>query len=111
MAKIMTTLIPCIVFPGTCKEAVEFYKDAIDGEITLMLTYGESPVPVTKDLENRIFNADLRAGQFHIKASDDLPAHPVSMGTNISLYMAFPDKKTKKMPSLNCQQEEKYYSH
>ncbi len=91
----MTSLTPYIVFPGTCREAMEFYKESLNGEITLMQTFGDSPIDVPKESQNRIFNSELRAGDVHFKASDDLPNHEVIIGSNISLYVVFSDKQTK----------------
>jgi len=91
----MTYPIPYIVFPGTCKEAMEFYKESLNGEITVMQTFGDSPIEVPHELQNRIFNSELKAGDIHFKASDDLPNHEVKIGSNISLYTVFSDKQTK----------------
>jgi len=92
----MSSVIPYLVFPGTCKEALEFYKEALNGEITLMQTFGESPVDVSPENEHRIFNAELNAGGICLKASDDLPGHDVNLGNNISLFTVFPDAASKK---------------
>ena len=92
----MTALIPYLVFHGTCKEAMEFYEEALDGEITMMQTFGESPVEVPPTAEGRIFNAELTAGNVRLKASDDLPGQEVQMGTNMSLFVVFADASTKK---------------
>ncbi len=91
----MKDLIPYLVFPGTCREAMEFYRDVLNGEITLMQTFGDAPMDVPATLQNRIFNSELKAGGIHFKASDDLPGHDVKLGTNISLYAVFPDKTSK----------------
>ncbi len=91
----MAHLIPYVVFPGTCREALEFYQDIFDGEITSMQTFEESPIDIPEDDKNRIFNADFRADDLHFKASDDLSIHSVSIGTNISLYVLLPDGKSQ----------------
>ena len=92
----MATVIPYLVFPGTCKEAMGFYKAALNGEITLMQSFRESPIEVPEEVADRIYNAELRAGGIRIMASDDLPGHPVNVGNHISLYAVFPDPSTKK---------------
>lgn len=91
----MSSLIPYLVFPGTCKQAMEFYSDTLGGEITLMQTFGESPVDVPTEVADRIFNAEVIAGGIRIKASDDLPGHEVKDGTRISLFAVFDDAATK----------------
>ena len=75
---------------------MEFYKEVLNGEITLMQTFGESPVDVPPENEHRIFNAELKAGGIRLKASDDLPGHSVNQGNHISLYTVFPDSTSKR---------------
>ena len=92
----MAFLIPYLVFPGTCKEAIEFYKEVLQGEITLMQTFRESPVDVPPENEHRIFNAELKAGGIRLKASDDLPGYSVDQGNHVSLFTVFPNATAKK---------------
>jgi len=92
----MKLLIPYLVFPGTCKEAMTFYSEMFNGEITLMKTFEDSPVPVPSEFKNRIFNSELIFGNIRIKASDDLPGHQVHTGTNISLHLVLENPKNKK---------------
>lgn len=58
-----------------------------------MTTFGESPIGVPEEHQDRIFNADLQAGELYLKASDDLPSHEVKMGTHISLYLSFDNQE------------------
>ena len=97
----MKKLIPYVVFPGTCKEAMGFYAEVFNGKITLMQTFGESPMPVPPELAHRIFNSELKAEGIHFKASDDLPSHAVTVGTNISLFAVFEDKKSRWIYLIN----------
>ena len=92
----MKSLIPYLVFPGTCKQAMEFYAKVLDGEITFMKPFSESPIPVPKEFKDRIFNSELKSGNIHIKASDDLPNNEVKHGTNISLFLVFSKEDEKK---------------
>ena len=87
----MNSLVPYLVFPGTCKEAMEFYQEALNGEITMMQTFDDSPVDVPEEHQHRIFNAEIMAGNCQFKASDDLPGFDVAMGNNVSLYVTFED--------------------
>ncbi len=88
-------VIPYLVFPGTCKKAMEHYATIFNGEITVMTTFGESPMDVPSESEDRIFNSEMKAGNLVIKASDDMPGYEVKIGTSISLYAVFQDKKSK----------------
>lgn len=88
-------LIPYLVFPGSCKEAMEYYANILGGEITMMMKFSESPMNVDPEVGDRIFNAELRAGDLRLKASDDLPGHETKAGTNISLFVSFSHEKSK----------------
>ncbi len=92
----MKPIIPYIAFPGTCREALEFYAEVLGGEITVMQAFNEAPMEVPDALAMRIFNAEMTAGELTIKASDDLPTHPVSSGNNMSLYLHFDSESRKK---------------
>ena len=39
-------LNPYFSFDGRCREAFEFYKKALGGQITFMQTFGDSPMTV-----------------------------------------------------------------
>jgi len=88
----MAGIIPYLVFPGTCKEAMKFYAQVLNGEIISMKTFIDSPIEVPNDYQNRIFDSELNAEKIRIKASDDLPNHSVTIGNNISLFITFSDK-------------------
>lgn len=92
----MQPIIPYIAFPGTCRQAMHFYAEILNGEITAMQAFSEAPMEVPEALQNRIFNSELQAGSITIKASDDLPTHPVTAGNNMSLYVGFNDEEQKK---------------
>ena len=92
----MSSVIPYLVFPGTCKEAMKFYCDVLQGEITSMQTFGSSEMEAPPGFEERIFNSELRASGIQIKASDDLPGFDVNPGNNISLFVVFDDASTKR---------------
>ncbi len=88
-------LVPYLVFPGTCRDAMTYYSRIFNGELNVMTTFGESPMEVPPEVENRIFNSELDAGDFQLKASDDMPGYETKIGTNISLFVVFSDKESK----------------
>ncbi len=88
-------LTPYLIFPGTCQEAMSFYRDVFDGAITIMDTFGDSPVLVPDESASRIFNSEMKSGDICLKASDDLPGHPVARGGNVCLHVVFADESTK----------------
>lgn len=92
----MTGMIPYLVFPGTCKTAMEFYAQVLNGQITSIQTFGDSPVPVPEQHRERIFDSELMAGKIRFKASDNLPDQAMIIGNNISLFVSFADTSFRK---------------
>lgn len=87
----LNQLKPYLMFPGTCKEALNFYKECFNGEIVMMQTFAESPIDVPAKFKQRIFNSEFNAKGVHFMASDDLPANKVSVGSNFALFVTFSD--------------------
>lgn len=85
----MKSVRPYLMFPGTCREALDFYAECLDGEVTLRVTYGEAPVDFPEEESDRIFNSELRAGGLSLMASDHLAEQSLSPGENFSLFVAF----------------------
>ena len=76
---------PYIAFQGNCKEAFDFYKDAMNAEVQGMMSYGESPMAGQGNDDN-IMHAVLKIGDTIIMAADSMSdQHPITVGNNISL--------------------------
>ncbi|MDH4145014.1 MAG: VOC family protein [Acidimicrobiia bacterium] len=82
----MHAAVPYLTFPGTCAEALAFYCDVFGAEVTIHQTMGESPLEVAPEAESLVFNAELRAGELVLKASDNpgldgsaMPMSPISV--------------------------------
>jgi len=78
----MKGIKPDIGFGGECREAFEFYRDALGGEIRGMLTYAESGQG-EGEMADKIMHAVFEFGDTVIMAADD-PAGNAS-GGNVSL--------------------------
>ncbi len=86
----MKQLAPYLMFAGDCREAMEFYKECLDGEITVMDTFGNAPIDFPDEASNMIFNSEVRAGNICIKASDNPGLTKGSPSeTNFSLFVSF----------------------
>lgn len=61
-------------FSGQCQEAFEFYKELLGASITLMLTYGDSPVAnqVPSEWQSKIVHASLSLNDIEIAGDDVL---------------------------------------
>jgi PhnB protein len=61
-------------FNGQCEEAFQLYKQCLGGEITLMLTYGNSPTASSfPGLEDKISHATLKLGDQVLTGADVPP--------------------------------------
>ena len=86
----MTTLTPYILFDGNCKQAMEFYKSCLGGELTLMKV-GDSPAKefLPADQHQKIVNARLKSGSIDISASDWLrPNRERVPGNTVCIYLS-----------------------
>jgi len=81
---------PYLNFNGNCREAMEFYKSCLNGEIESMMTFGETG---EKDpaQANKIMHSVLRAGKILFMASDCPPGVTVQNGNSITLNIDFED--------------------
>ncbi len=62
---------PYLFFDGLCDDALEFYRQALDAEVTMLMRYRESPDPATvHGLEDKVMHASFRIGETIVNASD-----------------------------------------
>ena len=78
-------------FDGTCREALNFYKECLGGEIGYMQTFGESPMPVSEESKDRIMHADFKCDEIYFMASDTMPGMSAGTAGPITLNLAFTD--------------------
>ena len=91
----MNASIPYLIFTGNCREVLNFYKTVFSGEITLLQTLGESPIPHDPAAAHYIFNGEMKAGDLVIKASDNLPQNKTIAGNNFSLFLAIDEPEAQ----------------
>lgn len=80
---------PYIAFTGNCEEAINFYKDCMDGEILYMGKYEGSPMEEDGN-GDKILHCTLKVGDSHIMACDNMHGENPS-GSNISLAVGTSD--------------------
>lgn len=85
----MKSLVLYLIFRGNCREALEFYKTCLGGEMTYLKTFKESPLEVTSENESLIFDSEFVSEKITIKASDSLPENNIKIGSNFSLFVTF----------------------
>lgn len=89
---------PYLFFEGNCEEAIEFYRNALDAEVEMMMRYDESPEPPPEDMvapgsEKKILHASLRIGGALLMASDGGCGGKPNFG-GFSVSLTVPDAET-----------------
>ncbi|URJ62072.1 VOC family protein [Paenibacillus polymyxa] len=82
-------LIPYITMDGNAKEAIEFYKEALDAQLLFIQTFGEMPenpdFPIPAEVKERVGHATLKVGETELMFSDTFPGSPFSNGNQVSI--------------------------
>ncbi|MTI89495.1 MAG: VOC family protein [Balneolaceae bacterium] len=93
----MKSLNPYLFFPGNCEEALNYYKDCLNGEITLLQRFGDTDMPVEESWRDKIMHAELKVENIHIMFSDGAPHKTITQGDNVQLNIDFddPDEQEK----------------
>jgi PhnB protein len=99
-----------LTFGGTCRDAMEFYKSCLGGDLQMM-PFSKAPIKVPDGAENLIVHARLATGSAVLMASDSMPGMPVHPGNNFwvalqcesaeetdKLFEAFSDRAKIVMP-------------
>ena len=81
---------PYISFKGNCREAIEFYKSALDAEVLFTQTFGESPMSEMGP-PGKIAHSTMKVGDSTIMMSDDPSPGGAASGGNISLAIGLND--------------------
>lgn len=78
-------LTPYIYFEGNAEEAMNFYANALGGEIITLSRYGDSPMPSDEDYKEKIIHGRVQFGDNLLMISDAFKGKPVSKDGNIQL--------------------------
>lgn len=84
-------LSPYLTFPGTCEAAINFYRDALQGQIVSMSYFDSTQMPVPEEYKKKVLHTVLRFGQSMLMASDALPDKALDLGNNVTLSLEFTD--------------------
>ena len=79
---------PYLVFEGRCEEALDFYKNALGADVTMLMRFKDSPDPEAcpVDDENKIMHAAIKIGDSPIMASDGhCGGNPSFQGISLSI--------------------------
>ena len=78
-----------LFFNGNCEEAMNFYKDALHGEIISISRYGEAPMGASDAYKDKVLNGVLKVGESLIYFSDSSEGQRVTTGDEFSVALNF----------------------
>ncbi len=84
----MTQINSYLTFNGNCREAMNFYKECLGGELYFQ-TVGESPIAdsMPPKLKGKILHSSLTSGKWVILASDMVGDQGLIKGNSVSLML------------------------
>ena len=93
----MTNLMPYLSFPGTAREAMTFYHEALGGEVGFS-TYGEfGAAPEGHEAHDKIMHSQIVNGTVRLMASDHVPGFGPDVeylaGNNMSVSVVGPEQE------------------
>jgi PhnB protein len=86
---------PYIAFKGNRREAIEFYKSALDAEVLFSQTVGDSPMSNMGPADN-IMHCTIKVGDSTVMLCDDQRPDAAAAGGNISLAIGLNDPERAK---------------
>lgn len=76
-------------FNGNCRQAVDFYSEVFNTEITQIMTFGEAPqspdYQLPEEAKDLVMHARLTIDGNRVMFSDTFPGFPFVEGNNVSL--------------------------
>ncbi|MTI29984.1 VOC family protein [Xanthovirga aplysinae] len=86
-------LNPYLTFDGVCREAMNFYKECLNGEIVYLQNFEDSPEPISEVDKKRVMHAHLKFGENDLMASDSRTEDKMDTGNNIQLSVNLSNPK------------------
>ena len=83
-------LMPFLLFDGNCAEAMEFYRECLGGEVTL-IRLGDTPMKDQMPVEqhHKITYAHLKSGKIEFSATDWMhPTRAPKQGNMAAMYVS-----------------------
>ena len=99
-------LIAYLNFNGNCRAAFDFYRDVFRGEITMRMTYGDSPMreQTPADSHGLIMHSQLEADGATLMGADGPPPHATVGGksTCINIIVDTPEEADRIYAALSA---------
>lgn len=91
----MLGVSPYIAFKGNCRQAIEFYKSALNADVLFTQTVGDSPMSNMGPAEN-IMHCTIKVGNSTMMMCDDPRPDAAAGDGNISLAIGLNDPEQAK---------------
>jgi len=95
-----------LFFDGRCEEAVEFYKEVLGAEVTMLMRFKDSPEPpqpgmVPPGSEDKVMHMSFRIGETTVLASDGrCQGKPSFQGFSLSLTVPNESEAERRFAAL-----------
>jgi PhnB protein len=95
---------PYLNFNGRCEEALDFYKSAVNAEVTMLMRFKDAPPgSCAPGHENKIMHAALRIGSSSVMASDGQCTGSTRFeGINLTLSVASDAEAAQRFSALSA---------
>ncbi|MCD2423216.1 VOC family protein [Niabella pedocola] len=103
----MSQINPHITFNGNCRNAMMFYKDALNVPLDI-ITVGQSPMAARfpTDMADSILHSSLTKGEIVLLASDEMGSHetinPIENALSLSLSCSTEDELNTYLTNLSA---------
>jgi len=78
---------PYLIFEGNAEEVLNFYKDALGGDILMLSRYGDSPEKTDEEWKHKIIHSRLQFGDNLLMISDGFKGYKTEGKGNIQLSL------------------------
>ncbi|MFB6367458.1 VOC family protein [Paenibacillus elgii] len=94
-----------LMMDGKAKQAIAFYKEALEANVLFIQTYGDAPEdpenPLPANLKELVSHAVLKVGMANIMVADMEPGKPHRSGNQVQICITTDEvEKTKKFYEL-----------
>jgi len=97
MANTNIELVPYLQFHGNCEEALNFYKEILNGRVEIASRYDNPAMKAPEDFKNKILHASFFFGNYMMFASDMMPKKlGDTVHNNIAMSLGLHDESLAK---------------
>lgn len=76
---------PYLNLGGKAREALAFYAQCFQGEVTELMTFAEAKLDVPEAFQDAVIHASFKAEGIHFMVSDGQPGEKIEVGNTVTL--------------------------